>query len=33
MPFLFFFPLIVWAGLFGVAEEAMRAPVKAKGRK
>jgi hypothetical protein len=30
MPLLFYLPLIIWMGLFEVAQDAMRAPVKVK---
>jgi len=30
MPLLFYLPLIVWKGLFEVAQDAMREPVKVK---
>jgi hypothetical protein len=30
MPLLLYFPLIVWMGLMGVAQDQMRVPVKVK---
>jgi len=30
MPMLLYFPLIIWMGMFGVVQDEMRVPVKAK---
>jgi len=30
MPLLFYFPMIVWLGMFGVVQDEIRAPVKIK---
>jgi hypothetical protein len=33
MPLFFYLPMIIWMGLFGVARDDMRVPVKVKARR